>query len=279
MDAQKPKEPLLAIMLTFILSGLGQLYAGKPKRGILFLTIQILVGLGLGLYAISPNTKTYLITLIPVVLLFAFGIFVVFDAYFCARNFNKANNLERKLSKGKRILLIFGVLFFLVGPNLGTPIAVYIRSNIIQAFRFPSGSMRPTIVEGDRLLTDKSIYKKSEPQRGDLIVFVYPPDDSRDFLKRLIAFGGETVEIKSGDVYVNGQLIMDLKIKDKYYYNRGEYGQEGNPVKVPEGHYYVLGDNSGSSSDSRFWGFVPEDNLIGKIYKIYWPPNRSGPIE
>ncbi|MDP1854133.1 MAG: signal peptidase I [Candidatus Omnitrophota bacterium] len=78
---------------------------------------------------------------------------------------------------------------------------------------------------------------------------------------------------------MNSQSCPDIKIKDRYYYNRGDYGQMNNPVTVPEGQYYVLGDNSASSNDSRYWGFVPKENLIGKIYKIYWPLNRSGAVE
>jgi len=100
-------------------------------------------------------------------------------------------------------------------------------------------------------------------------------DPSRDFIKRLIGLGGETVEIKDGDIYVNGALVEDSRIKDVFYYNRGTYGKEGNKIEVPEGHYFVLGDNSGSSSDGRFWGFVPEENVIGRAELIYWPFSRT----
>ena len=131
----------------------------------------------------------------------------------------------------------------------------------------------------DRLLVDKAINKKSQSERGDLIIIKYPLDPKREFVERLIAFEGETVEIKEGNIYINRQLVTDLKIKDKFYYNRGDYGQVGSPVKVPEGHYFVLGDNSASSNDSRFWGFVPQENIIGKVCKIYWPINRSGAVE
>ncbi len=165
-------------------------------------------------------------------------------------------------------------------------LAMFIRTFFIQAFKIPSGSMRPTLIEGDRLIVSKFIYgakipftKKrlpglSKPKRGDIIVFIYPVDGKRDFIKRLIAFGGETVEIIDGDVYVNGKLVEDPRIKKIYYYNYGQYGQEGEKVKVPKGYVFVLGDNSASSSDSRFWGFVPEENIIGRAEFIYWPPSR-----
>lgn len=165
-------------------------------------------------------------------------------------------------------------------------LALFIRTFFVQAFRIPSGSMRMTLIEGDRLLVDKLAYGPkipfthwrlpgySKPHRGDVIVFLFPEDPTRDFIKRLIAVGGETVEIKNGDIYVDGSLIEEPIIKNVYYYNKGMYGQSSQIVQVPQGMYFVLGDNSASSHDSRFWGFVPEDNLIGKAKLIYWPLDR-----
>lgn len=165
-------------------------------------------------------------------------------------------------------------------------LAMFIRSFFLQAFRIPSGSMRMTLLEGDRLLVNKLSYGAlvpftkcrlpgfSHPKRGDIIVFKYPEDPKRDFIKRLIAVGGETVEIKFGDIYINGQIIEDPVIKNVYYYNRPPYGDVNRKISVPLGHYFVLGDNSGSSHDSRYWGFVPEDDIIGKAEFIYWPLNR-----
>lgn len=165
-------------------------------------------------------------------------------------------------------------------------LAMFIRTFFFQAFRIPSGSMRMTLLEEDRLLVNKLSYGAmvpfthyrlpgfSHPHRGDIVVFKYPVDPKRDFIKRLIAVGGETVEIKSGDIYINDVLVEDPVIKNTYYYNRGLYGEVNKKVLVPVGYYFVLGDNSGSSADSRYWGFVPEDNLIGKAEFIYWPLNR-----
>ena len=166
-------------------------------------------------------------------------------------------------------------------------LAMFIRTFFFQAFKIPSGSMRPTLIEGDRLMVNKLRYGPKipftknkrlpglgKPQRGDVLVFIYPVDPSRDFIKRLIAVGGETVEIKKGDIYVNGQVVDNPLIKKNYYYNRGEYGKENNPITVPAGYVFVLGDNSGSSSDGRYWGFVPESSVVGRAELIYWPINR-----
>ncbi|HBR14742.1 MAG TPA: signal peptidase I [Candidatus Omnitrophica bacterium] len=165
-------------------------------------------------------------------------------------------------------------------------LAMFIRTFFIQAFKIPSGSMRVTLMEGDRLMVNKLRYGPkvpltrkrlpgfSTPQRGDIIVFVYPGDPKRDFIKRLIAFGGERVEIKEGKIYIDGKLVDDARMNNIYYYNRGRYGLEGEVTLVPEGTVFVLGDNSGSSHDSRYWGFVPKENVVGRAEVIYWPFNR-----
>lgn len=165
-------------------------------------------------------------------------------------------------------------------------LAIAIRTFILQPFRIPSTSMVPTLVVGDRLMVNKLSYGAivplttyrlpgfSKPKRGDIIVFRAPEDRKKDFIKRLIGLSGEKVEIKFGDIYVNGQLVSDPVIKNIYYYNRGSYGEVNKSITVPAGYYFVLGDNSGSSSDSRFWGFVPQNDVIGKAEFIYWPPTR-----
>jgi len=169
-------------------------------------------------------------------------------------------------------------------------LAMFIRTFFFQAFKIPSGSMKPTLQVGDRLIVNKMAYGAKlpftkdkdgfrlpgffEPRRGDVVVFVFPEDPKRDFIKRLIAKGGQTVEIKNGDIYVDGEHVEDADIDNRYYYNRGPYGKVGEPIQVPEGFYFVMGDNSASSHDSRYWGFVPEKYLIGKAEIIFWPLNR-----
>ena len=116
--------------------------------------------------------------------------------------------------------------------------------------------------------------KLREPKRGDVIVFIYPENPKKDFIKRLVAFPGESVEIKDGTVYINNQPLLDPVFNRIYYYNRGEFAREGEKLVVPEGNFFVLGDNSASSKDSRYWGFVPWDNVLGRAEVIYWPLNR-----
>ena len=161
-----------------------------------------------------------------------------------------------------------------------------IRPFIVQAFKIPTGSMRPTLLEGDRILVNKFLYGAKvpftklrlpgfrKPQTGDVVVFIYPEDKSRDFIKRLIATENEKVKIESGVIYVNDKPLEGPVFSGIYYYNRGDYAEEGREIIVPQGYYYVLGDNSGSSRDSRYWGFVPKENILGKAFLIYWPLNR-----
>jgi signal peptidase I len=165
-------------------------------------------------------------------------------------------------------------------------LAMVIRVFIVQAFKIPSGSMRMTLIEGDIILVNKFLYGAKvpftdfrlpafeHPKRGDVIVFIYPENPRKDFIKRLVAVGGEEVEIRKGTIYVNGKPLLDPVFSQRYYYNRGDFGAEGQKIIVPAGNYFVLGDNSASSQDSRYWGFVPFKNILGKAMVIYWPPQR-----
>ena len=153
--------------------------------------------------------------------------------------------------------------------------ALLIRTFVMAPFKIPSGSMRTTLIEGDRILVNKFIYTFRPPQRGDIIVFRFPSDLKRPFIKRLMALGGDEVEIRDGHVLINGTpLDGHGRFHIAQYLNQGEYGKAGQPIRVPEDELFVLGDNSASSHDSRFWGFVPRQLLIGRAMCIFWPPNR-----
>jgi len=164
-------------------------------------------------------------------------------------------------------------------------LALFIRTFVVQAFKIPSGSMRPTLIEGDHILVNKFIYgvkipllRKTvipvkEPKRGDIIVFIYPKDKSKDFIKRVMGLPGEKIEVVGRNIYINGKALND---EYGYYENPGE--SWGNPagkcafcsVTVPDDHYFVMGDNRENSQDSRYWGFVPFESIKGKAFIIYW---------
>ena len=156
-----------------------------------------------------------------------------------------------------------------------TAVALIIRTFDIAPFKIPSGSMRMTLLEGDRILVNKFIYHFQEPRRGDIVVFRFPSDPKRPFIKRLTGLDGDAVEIRDGAVLVNGHPLAGYgAFEARHYINQGPWGGYGQIVQVPPGELYVLGDNSASSHDSRFWGFVPRRLLIGQAVCIFWPPNR-----
>ena len=169
-------------------------------------------------------------------------------------------------------------------------LALVIRTYMVQAFKIPSGSMEDTLVIGDHLLvskfiygtkipfTSKSIVKIRDPRRGDVIVFEYPEDPSKDFIKRVIGTPGDVVEGRAKKVYVNGKLYENPhevhKEKDiipKEMNPRDTFG----PVTVPADSYFMMGDNRDRSYDSRFWGFVSRDKIKGLAFIKYWSWDRE----
>ena len=149
-------------------------------------------------------------------------------------------------------------------------LSLVIITFIVQAFYIPSGSMEPTLMVDDRILVAKFVYRLGPERRGDVIVFRYPLNPQRDFVKRVMGLPGERVRLKEGVVYVG-----DRALSEKGYTIKPDFGNYG-PVSVPANHYFVLGDNRNNSEDSRFFGYVPKANIIGKAVFIYWPPARIG---
>ncbi|HAA27862.1 MAG TPA: signal peptidase I [Cyanobacteria bacterium UBA8553] len=152
-----------------------------------------------------------------------------------------------------------------------------IRTFVAQGVYVSSGSMLPTLEVNDRLMVDKLSYHWSNPARGDIVVFSPTQELKRrnlkdTFIKRVIGLPGEKVEIKEGRVYVSDRLLPEKYIDEKLMYQWG-------PVTVPSNSYLVMGDNRDNSYDSRYWGFVPRDNILGKAVVRYWSPERLGQID
>ncbi len=169
--------------------------------------------------------------------------------------------------------------------GLSAILAFGIRTFVAEARFIPSKSMVPTLQVDDRLIVDKVSYHFKDPQRGDIIVFM-PPDEasvvctgpqasqqhSKDaYIKRIIGLPGDTVEVKQGQVFINGKPLKEGYVAEVPDY---QYG----PRTVPQGSYLVLGDNRNNSCDSHYWGFVPRDNIIGRAIVRFWPLNRVGEI-
>ena len=169
-------------------------------------------------------------------------------------------------------------------------IAFFIRTFVIQAYKIPSGSMKPTLLIGDHILVTKfnygvklplirsTVIPVGAPRRGDIVVFIYPEDRSKDFIKRLIGLPGDTIEVRDKKILVNGLpwsdahgVNVDSLIIPGSVQPRDNFG----PVTVPEGSLFVMGDNHDESYDSRFWGFVPMKEVLGKALIIYWSWNHE----
>ncbi len=164
-------------------------------------------------------------------------------------------------------------------------LALIIRAFVVQAFKIPSGSMIPTLLVGDHILvskfiygvrvpfTDIKIFDFREPKREEVIVFIYPKDESKDFIKRVIGVEGDKIAIKDKKLYINDELYddpygsyKDHTIIPGHVQPRDNFG----PVVVPKDSLFVMGDNRDRSADSRFWGFVTLNKVRGKAFLIYW---------
>ena len=175
-------------------------------------------------------------------------------------------------------------------------LALFVRTWVVQAFKIPTGSMENNLLIGDHLLVNKLVSGPSgtaferailplrEPRRGEVLVFKYPDEPERDFIKRVIGLPGETLELRNKKVYINGQPLDEPYV---HFLEPASEGQEVTqfdvrerygPVRIPEGQYFVMGDNRDNSQDSRYWGFLPRHYIKGKALMIYWSYD-SGPEE
>ncbi len=165
-------------------------------------------------------------------------------------------------------------------------IAIVIRSFIIQAYTIPSGSMLETLQIGDYLLVNKFLYgvknpftdeyiiEGADPEIGDIIVFPFPNDPSVDYIKRIVGTPGDTLEIKNKQLYRNGELVNEAYVE--HYHNMIIDERDNMPlITVPEGKYFVMGDNRDHSLDSRYWGFVDRNSIHGKAWRFYWSWNSE----
>ncbi|MCF7874289.1 MAG: signal peptidase I [Candidatus Omnitrophica bacterium] len=176
-------------------------------------------------------------------------------------------------------------------------LVVVLKTFFFQMYKIPTTSMVPTLKPKDKIFVSKLSYGPkmpfnlgrlpgfADPERGDVIVFI-PPQEVKQpwyrrkpYIKRVVGLPGETIEINKGNIQINGEEVIMPEVAAFFYYNQGEYARTGKKVVVPEKKYFCLGDNSISSKDSRYWGFVDKEQIIGEAIFIWWPPKRIGMIE
>ena len=261
---------LLLLITVFVISplillGCGKLYKAKKisfQNALLTGIIILIMGVMFELFSIAFHIENILINLSFTILSFAIAIWVI------KKRFD--TNILRALG-----IYLTSIIFTII---ISVVIALSIRTFVVQAFKIPSGAMLETIQIGDHLLVNKLIYKFKPPERGDIIVFKYPVDPNKDFIKRIVGVGGDSIEIKDKEVYINNMLIEeryvihgDSRMLSSDISPRDNFG----PVTIPNNSYFVMGDNRDNSLDSRFWGFVDSKYIKGKAFIIYWSLDKE----
>lgn len=261
MDGVKKRKPILALILSLLTPGLGQIYNGQLKKGIFYLVGFYLVYLVLAFLLLTFHGMLFY-----VIVTMGFFFFIVIDA------FRGANKLKAITLKPFNKWYVYLIIFLIGNVAIRPLVGWVIRNHIARPYKIPSSGMSPTLLVGDRLVADMRNYGSQRPQRGDIIIFEFPKDRSKDFVKRVIGLEGEKVEIVNDKIYINGKLLDDPW---------GNFTKDGpaidtfGPVVVPKDSLFVLGDNRNNSQDSRYWGFVKVGKVKGKALYLYWAKDKS----
>ena len=266
----KKRIPIIAAVLSFLAPGLGQLYNAQILKGIIFFLAFLLIPIILFLAGLQFQFYGLVVILLFSICLW---LFIIGEAFFSAKR--KKEVVLKRYNKWYVYLLI--ILLMLGTYIIPTDFIANIASETLKfsVYKMSTGSMEPTLSIGDYLIIDSKYFKKSELQRGDLVIIQYPKDPTKDFIKRVIALEGEKIEIKNKQVYINDAAIpesykvhKDINVDEAIRDNFG-------PALVSSDHCFVLGDNRDNSMDSRFWGFFPLRNIKGKPLYIYWAKDKN----
>jgi signal peptidase I len=263
---RKPRKILWAAILSLFVPGLGQVYNGQLAKGLVFWVAQlalVLMLVGLGLILTFYGCALFAIF----VILICLGAFI--EAIVTARRL-KAVELKAYnrwyIYVGAIILYSFCWDFFL--PEIAA----------LKTYRVPARSMQPTLEVGDHFFAHLGEYRAKVPMRGEIIVFEFPEDLTKDFVKRVIAVGGDTIEIRDKKVFLNGKMADDPKaqfVAHETFPAQLSPRDNLRPLVVPAGSLFVMGDNRDFSHDSRFFGFVDIKAVKGKVLFIYWAEDKS----
>ncbi|WP_419662388.1 LepB: predicted signal peptidase I [Desulfosarcina variabilis str. Montpellier] len=288
----KKRKTYIAPLLSIAAPGLGHIYCGKPVKGlILFGLVHIYFPIVLLMGMTGEKGLCYYITLMAAVLFTSLVmVYAIGDAFLLARR-KKENVIPGRLNQPWVYALVIAA-----GVAATWLFPMNIRNNHVQAFRIPASSMIPNLLIGDYLFADKSLYKKRSPRRGEIVVFIYPKDRHKYFIKRVIGLPGDRIEIRGQEVILNGiPLALGPETQAEFKGNQGiikgtvasetlgditypillvktkRSDRHGGPFTVPDGCCFVMGDNRVNSRDSRHFGPVPLGDVIGRADFIYFP--------
>jgi signal peptidase I len=295
---RRKRKPLNAIVLSLIMPGLGHIYCGRIVKGIILAFLSgIFSPVIFATLSISHSTVRIAVIIATLFASLVVWLVAIIDSWYTARHTTDSYTLKDYNRWYVYIILI------LMGTGGSTQIAFNVRATLVEAFRVPVPSNYPTIIPGDRFLANKIAYKTSDPKRGDLIVFLNPEDRRQNYIKRVVAIAGDTVEIKDNEVYVNEQqlerqrlprsVLDKIKIKvhgkslegEVFYEINGdakykiflakpphdETSSDFAKITIPKHHCFVLGDNRNLSYDSRRFGPVPLATIKGRADYLYFP--------
>ncbi|MFH1155682.1 MAG: signal peptidase I [Pseudomonadota bacterium] len=284
------RSPLLAAILSFAATGLGHIYCGKIEKGLVLFFIS---------FAFAPVIVTAMETMsspyslmaviLSVLVLVSVFVYAIVDSAITARK--TATGYRLKEYNRWYIYLLLIVVSFSYPTNLANSI----RTNVVQAYKIPSTSMTPGILKGDRLFLNKAVYKTQSPGIGDIVIFTYPDNRHLDYMKRIVAMPGDSIEIRQDRVYINDKPLayetMGQELKNQVDPGSGTILVEKNGssqyrillsvddpaestfnrITIPHGFCFVLGDNRHGSKDSRHFGPVPLADIKGRVDFIYFP--------
>lgn len=266
----KKRIPAVAAALSLVTPGLGQLYNGQISKGIFLFLATFLVPAILFLIGL-PRRFPGLVAIF--VLSIGVWLFAVVEAFFAAK---RRSDFTLKGYNRWFVYLVIIILMAGASFNIGN-INTNFASGVLgyKYYGIKTGSMEPTLMTGDKLITDTKYFKKNTPQRGDLVIIQDPNNPSMNFIKRVIALEGEKIEIKKKQVYINDSALPKSGlVRDDVNADVAQRDNFG-PELVPAGHCFVLGDNRDNSAGSRIWGPLPLSSIKGKPLYVYWAKDKS----
>jgi len=275
---ERPRRPWLAAVLSLITPGLGHIYAGKPWRGVFVWSVYLLIS---AVYLLLlARSVSQLPRGNPWAVWYVYGgvassctalVLIAIDAV-------RATRAARNAPRTRLERWYVYVVAIVVATEAAAILPTSLRQNSVQAFWMPSASMQPTIQTGDHIFVDKQAYAGGQlPDRGHIVACTNPSSPDIELVKRVVAIAGDQLEIRDRKLYVNGRPVEEPYAHFEEPLQRSSKRDRLEVIVVPDGSFFVMGDNRDRSYDSRFWGFSRVDGLIGRATFIYWSRNEGWP--